>query len=87
MVTKQTVGKGLPTSAEILASSLSEHVNEAQLAWRPLCPWNEETVRFPLAVKAQFQCKEKNVISSGSRMNLSPLAGDTFYSQDPILIL
>lgn len=41
MVTKQTVGKGLPTTAEILVSSLSEHVNEAQLAWRPLCPWDE----------------------------------------------
>lgn len=45
MVTKQTVGKGLPTSAEILASFLSEHVNEAQLAWRPLCPRNEEIER------------------------------------------
>lgn len=41
MVTKQTVGKGLPTTTEILVSSLSEHVNEAQLAWRPLCPWDE----------------------------------------------
>lgn len=32
----QTVGKGLPTSAEILASSPSEHQSEPQLAWRPL---------------------------------------------------
>lgn len=82
------MGKGLPVSAEVLAVSPSEYLNEPHLVWRPLS-WNEETVRFPLAVSAIPSLGERHVISGGkeagpvlalawllgSGMHLSPLAG------------
>lgn len=58
------MGKGLPISAEVLAVSPSEHLNEPHLVWRPLS-WNEETVRFPLAISAIPSLGEKHVISDG----------------------
>lgn len=81
------MGKGLPVSAEVLAVSPSEHLNEPHLVWRPLS-WNEET-EVPLAISAIPRLGEKHVISVeeeagpvlalawllGSGMNLSPLAG------------
>lgn len=58
------MGKGLLVSAEVLAVSPSEHLNAPHLVWRPLS-WNEETVRFPLAISAIPSLGEKHVISGG----------------------
>lgn len=60
------MGKGLPASAEILASSPSHQMNEPQLARRPLSLESGNRVRFPLAViSAVLALEEQHVISSG----------------------
>lgn len=65
----QTVGEGLPTSADILVSSPSEHLNEPQLAWRPLfLEWGNR-VRFPFG-------SQSSILTLGEKHRISFRQGD-----------
>lgn len=59
------MGKGLPASAEVLASSPSEHLNEPQPAWRRLSLEQGIRLNFPLAAGTAPTLGENHVTSGG----------------------